>query len=207
MLYALYTISTVNAVIAAILCEPDMSLAPPSHTGHESLFLMIGDSMIAGFDWQKRIPHFTIKNYGVPGATTSEILRSLPSLKSRHKSAEIILLMIGTNDVAQENFAFTEDLRKIIVYLAKAYPTAEIMVNSLLPMELPYLGKDAVSSVNNHIQTICRQTGSCFIDAYARFLNADTRLLEADGVHINNAGYELWTRTLLEHIAFLVEND
>lgn len=168
---------------------------------------MLGDSMVAGFDWQKRIPHFTIKNYGVPGATTIEVLESLPQLTSRHQSAEIILLMIGTNDVAQENFAFIEDLRKIIVHLSREFPTAEIMVNSLLPMELPYLAKNAVAHINKHIRTACRETGSCYIDVYERFIRSDAKLLEADGVHINKSGYELWTRTLLEHIAFLLEND
>ena len=163
--------------------------------------------MVAGFDWQKRIPQFIIKNYGVPGATTSELLQALPSLTARHKSAEIILLMIGTNDVAMENYRFIDDLQKIIVTLSQKYPTAEIMVNSLLPMKLPHLGKNAVLQMNDHIRTLCRKTGSCFIDAYSRFSQSDAQLLEHDGVHINQAGYELWTRTLLEHIAFLVEND
>ncbi len=163
--------------------------------------------MVAGFDWQKRIPYFTIKNYGVPGATTSEVLLSLPGLKTHHESADIILLMVGTNDVLQENYAFVEDLRKIVVDLSREYPLAEVMVNSLLPMNIPHLSDNAVPQINEQLRTVCRETGSCYIDVYSRFIQSEFQLLEADGVHINTNGYELWARTLLEHIAFLVEND
>lgn len=115
--------------------------------------------------------------------------------------------MIGTNDVVQENFSFLNDLREIIIILTRECPTAELMVNSLLTMKLPYLADDVVKRINKQISDICQETGSCFVDAYSRFEQSGDVLLETDGVHINHTGYELWARTILEHIAFLVEND
>jgi len=32
-------------------------------------------------------------------------------------------------------------------------------------------------------------------------------IFQEDGVHLTAAAYEIWTRALLEHIAFLVEDD
>ena len=182
-------------------------MAQPSTTMSNPQFLMLGDSMVAGFNWQKRITNFTIRNYGVPGATTSALLHALPRIIPRYKKAEVVLVMIGTNDVAQENFSFLTDLRQIIITVTRECPTAELMVNSLLPMTLPHLGQAALPKVNEQIEDICRETGSCFVDVYSRFLQFPENLLEPDGVHINETGYELWARTLLEHIAFLVEND
>jgi lysophospholipase L1-like esterase len=182
---------------------PDIS----SFHHQEGQFLLLGDSLVAGFNWQKRIPQFTIRNCGVPGATTRDLLELLPTLKSRFNTAQLILLMIGTNDIVQNNHAFIEDFREIVISLSRHYPSAELLVNSLLPMQLSHLSGSTVEKLNNSIQVICRETGSCYVDVYSKFLQADGILFQPDGVHITNAGYEIWARTVIEHIAFLVEND
>lgn len=168
---------------------------------------MLGDSLVAGFDWQKRIPQFSIRNCGVPGATTHELLQAIPALKSHYGSSQLVMVMIGTNDLVMENYAFSEDLQKIIIFLTRTYPGAEILVNSLLPMQLPHLAQNAVTAINTQIETICRKTGSCYVDVYSRFTQTGGPLFQTDGVHLTEEGYELWARTLLEHIAFLLEND
>lgn len=168
---------------------------------------MLGDSLVAGYSWQQRIPKFTIKNCGVPGATTHELLSSLPKLKTYYSSARMIMVMIGTNDLVMENYAFIEDLKKIIIFLTRNFPGSELLVNSLLPMHLPHLGKDTIPRINNLIADICGNTGSCYVDVHSRFLQGGGKFFQADGVHLTIEGYELWARTVLEHIAFLLEND
>lgn len=168
---------------------------------------MLGDSLVAGFDWQKRIHKFAVRNCGMPGATTHELLSTMPRLKSYYSSVRLIMLMIGTNDLVLGNYNFIEDLKKVILFLTHNYPGAELLVNSLLPMRLPHLGKNSVVRINGQIEALCRQTGSCYVDVYARFLLTEGPLFQADGVHITDAGYEIWARTLLEHIAFMLESD
>lgn len=179
----------------------------PSPRNNSTSFLMLGDSLVADYNWQQRFNNFTIHNCGVPGATTHELLQSLPRVKAHCPSAELLLVMIGTNDIFMENYVFIEDLKKVIITLTREYPKAELLVNSLLPMQLPHLGKNAVASMNEQIHTACRETGSCYVDVYSKFIQDGGDLFQRDGVHITETGYELWARTLLEHIAFLVEND
>jgi len=184
-----------------------MAAATHQNTPKKPSFLLVGDSLIAAFNWQDRMTHFTTMNCGAPGATTRDLLAALPRVKSRFPTARLVMIMIGTNDVLMENYAFLGDLKQIIIDLHREYPTADLLVNSLLPMQLPFLDDTAITRINDTIETICRETGSCYIDVHSRFLQADAPLFEADGVHINPAGYEVWARTILSHIAFLVEND
>jgi lysophospholipase L1-like esterase len=169
--------------------------------------LMLGDSLIADYDWQARLPAFQVENLGVPGATAGDLLASLPTIKDRAAGAEVIVIMIGTNDILAGSDEFQALLKKILIQLSHDYPQAEILVNSLLPMAIPDLAQNAIDSLNNHIEALTMQTGCCYLDVYKRFSGSDKVLFQEDGVHITEAGYAIWARALLEHLAFLIEND
>lgn len=170
-------------------------------------FLLLGDSLIADNDWQPRMPQFTLHNLGVPGANTRDLLMSLSGLKNQFSKAGIIMVMTGINDLAVGNYRFTENLKKIVVTLSHEYPAAELLVNSLLPIQLPHIGLSAIPLINDTIAGICRLTGSCYVDIFSRFQQTEGELFQDDGIHLSTKGYELWARTVLEHIAFLVEDD
>jgi len=169
--------------------------------------LMLGDSLIADYDWQARLPACNVENLGVPGATAADLLESLPEIKSRGTGVEVIVIMIGTNDLLIGNDEFQALLKKILIQLSHDYPTAEILVNSLLPMELPHLPQNTIESLNCHIEALTMQTGCCFLDVHKRFVNSNKTLFQEDGVHLTEAAYAIWTRALLEHFAFLIEDD
>ena len=169
--------------------------------------LFLGDSLVADNDWQARMPFFKVDNLGVPGATATDLLASLPAIKTRATGADVIILMIGTNDLLGGNDDYLTQLKDILIQLSHDHPTAEILVNSLLPMDLPHLPDNAVSSLNTHIEAMTMRTGCCFLDMHKRFVNSEKQLFQEDGVHLTAAAYAIWERSLLEHIAFLVEND
>lgn len=171
-------------------------------------FLFLGDSLVADNNWQPRIPFCTVHNCGVSGSTAQDLLDSLPTVSSRVPSPLAILVMIGTNDVLAERYTFVDTIRQIIIQLSKDFPAAEVIVTSLLPMKLPFLAEDTIAQLNNHIEKITTQTGCCYLDMHKKFLQAgDIGLFHEDGVHITRRAYELWTRTLLEHVSLLLEND
>ena len=171
------------------------------------LFLMLGDSLVAEFDWQRLIPKYTIRNYGVPGATTADLLSSLPGLKPHFGQAKLIMIMIGTNDLANEYYGLLKELKKVLIFLHRHFPGAEILTTSILPIRLPHVGQGSIVKLNGLIKELSRSTGSTYVDVHSRFCQAANGLFQADGVHLTPEGYELWARTLLEHIAFMLEND
>jgi lysophospholipase L1-like esterase len=169
--------------------------------------LLLGDSLIADFEWQPRMSLFEVENFGLPGATADDLLDMLPDIKDQTDMVDIIMVMIGTNDLLSDNYKFIHTLKEIVIQLRKNYPIAEILVSSLFPMNLPHFPDNTISSFNTHIEAITAQTGCCFLDTHTKFLKSDAIIFQNDGVHITDAAYEIWAHTLLEHIAFLIEND
>lgn len=169
--------------------------------------LLLGDSLVADYNWQSRMPSYKVSNLGVPGAMASDLLASLAYIKQQIQYADVIMITVGTNDLLSGNFEFINTLKKIFVQLSHDFPAAEILVNSLFPMELPHISDYTISNLNSHIEAFTKQTGCCFLNTHRRLKDSDQGIFQADGVHITEAAYEIWARVLLEHIAFLIEND
>jgi len=154
-------------------------------------------------------PH-KVQNFGVPGATAGDLLNMLPNIKEQTKGVDVIdviMVAVGTNDLLTDNYQFIKTLKAIVVQLRQNYPKAEILVNNLFPMHLPHLPHNAITSFNTHIEALTIQTGCCYLDTHIKFLNSGAVIFQGDGVHITEAAYEIWARNLLEHIAFLIEDD
>jgi len=169
--------------------------------------LLVGDSLVADNDWQPRMKPHKVQNFGAPGATTGDLLDMLPDIREQAKEIDVVMVMVGTNDLLTDNYQFIKTLKTIVVQLRKYYPRAEILVNNLFPMHLPHLPHNAITSFNTHIEALTVQTGCCYLDTHSKFLNSGAVIFQGDGVHITEVAYEIWTRNLLEHIAFLIEDD
>ena len=172
----------------------------------QGTFLFVGDSLIADFNWQERMHHFQILNYGVPGETAQGLLGRIPPITETVSSPELILLMIGTNNLLIEDYSYLETLRRIIVQLTSHYPTTEVITNSLLPFQMPWLNQDTLERLNKQIENLTLQTGSCYLDMFSKF-KANQDFFQADGVHLTPYAYDLWAKSILEFVAFLVEDD
>lgn len=131
----------------------------------------------------------------------------LPGIKKQTEEVDIIMVMVGTNDLLSDNYHFMDTLKKIVMQLRGNYPLAEILVTSLFPMDLPHLPDNTISSFNIHIENLTTQTGNCYLNTHDKFLSSKAAIFQSDGVHITPNAYEIWARTLLEHIAFLIEDD
>ena len=169
--------------------------------------LLLGDSLVASYNWQERLAACQVTNLGLPGGMTSDVYASLDEVKKDQPRADLIMLMVGTNDILTGNFEFIHTLRKICVKLCHNYPAAEILITSIFPIILPHLPYNTISSLNCHIEALTMQTGCCFLDIHSRLVNSAIPIFREDGVHVTEETYKIWSRSLLEHIAFLIEDD
>ncbi len=168
-------------------------------------FLLLGDSLISGFDWQARMPSFKVYNYGVPGEKIQNLLSRLPAVEKVVDAPDVILIMSGIINVIAEDYVFIDILRKIVIRLSNTFPNAEIILNSLPHINIPLLVDDAVRHLNSHIETVSRESGCCYLDNFVKYSDKGLDIFLDDGIHIRKETYESWARSFLEYVAFLVE--
>jgi len=179
------------------------------HITQAEPFLFIGDSLIEFFNWQKRFPDRKIFNFGISGETTEGLLARLPNVIQQVPSPGMVMIMTGINNVAMEDYSFLFTYRELISRLQRAYKQAAIVITSLLPVDLHYLG-DAVPRLNRRLKDTALESKTIYLDLYPLFIDNDARIIssyyEPDGVHLSRAGYEIWAKALAEQVFPLLKN-
>jgi lysophospholipase L1-like esterase len=172
-------------------------------------FLFIGDSLIEFFNWQERFPGRTIFNCGSAGETAEGLFARLPGITRQVQSAALVMIMTGINNVAMEDYGFLVTYEKIVAHLQQAYAQTTIVISSLLPADLYFLG-DAVPRVNRRLQETALRSGAVYFDIYPLFIDDNSRIIssyfEPDGVHLSGAGYEVWANAIEETLFPLLKN-
>jgi lysophospholipase L1-like esterase len=161
--------------------------------------LFLGDSLVAFFDWQSRFPQHAVVNGGRAGETVAGLLAALPCRLRRCPDPERVFIMIGTNNLLREEYAFLPDYQKILTALKNTLPPGRITVTSLPPIRAAHLAPSAVPRLNEGLRQLCRREKSAFLDLYAAF---ETEAATAaacftdDGIHLSPLGYEIWSALL-----------
>jgi lysophospholipase L1-like esterase len=161
--------------------------------------LMTGDSLIEFYNWQKRFPEYDIENKGIAGETVKGLLLGLPFITKYIDIPDAIIIMIGTNNLAMDDYSFMGDYREILEKFQSWYPKAHLAVTSLLPLHLPWLAPDAVKRLNASLHQVTEELGADFIDVFSDFITEESAgriLFLDDGVHLSDEGYSVWAEVL-----------
>lgn len=172
----------------------------------QGTFLFIGDNLVANFDWQKRMPRFEVHSYGADKERVADLLRRLPQIERATPTPDIILIVIGINNVIDGDYTFVDQIRRIVIRLTNLFPQAEIIVNSLPNINIDFLVEEAIIHLNTSINEMTRQTGCCYLDNFVKIAR-DRTIFSADGISLTPESYDRWARSILEYVAFLLEDD
>ena len=172
--------------------------------------LILGDFLAAGYDWQARAPQFKVTNSTQSSATSLQILQSIPELHEKHASANAIMLATGGNDLLQGNGNYTATVQEIGVKILGMFPAADLLITSMIPLTLEEFSLKDIEKQNEHMAATAMHIGGVFLDIYTPLCNAiknGQNIFKEDEATLNDLGYEIWAKTMLEHIAFLIEDD
>jgi lysophospholipase L1-like esterase len=161
--------------------------------GGQAATVLIGDS-ITEF-WTG--PHFPsgATNRGIAGQTSSQVLvRFQKDVVDLHPST--VVIAVGTNDLALGvGLAQLEENWTSMAELATAHRIRPVF-GSLLPSAKDQGGRtvDGIRAANQWLREYCRANGFDFVDYYSAVATTEGRMpsgLSSDGLHPNQAGYEL----------------
>jgi len=161
----------------------------------ESDIVLLGDSKTEGFPTQELFNNLHIKNRGIAGNKTTDVLSRLHNIVIGKPKK--IFLEIGLNDLSENNKAETVffNFSKICDQIRKESPNTIIYVQSVLPTTFENKGLNPkINSYNKLLTEYCSDNGIQYIDLNSHFLlNKELNpKYTIDGTHLNIKGYFLW---------------
>lgn len=168
--------------------------------------LLAGDSYIDFFDWQTRFPEKTVAAFGVPGETAEGLLGRIPAIIKKAPNAGRVLIMTGTNNIGMEDYNFLPAYGKIIDVIHDVNPEAVIIVNSLFPIQLPWLSPDAVPRLNGALRRFAEAREVQYLEMYTLLVDERGKPRQEfflmDNVHLSVEGYGIWSGAVARHLGW-----
>lgn len=178
--------------------------------------VMLGDSLTEGGDWEEYfkdiLPEGTrIINRGIVGDDAPGIYDRLHQILPANPKK--IFFLCGVNDISHHITvdSIMTDIEKVVSTIVEQCPNTKLYIQSLLPFNEPHCrykslkGKThTVKNVNIELRKLAKKYNLEFIWLYDKFTAPNSRNLDmlftTDGLHINEAGYKIWSKTLRKYI-------
>ena len=149
---------------------------------------------------------FAVYNRGIGGDTTGGVLKRLQVSLYDIKPSRVVL-MIGTNDVNGkiENGEILDTYRRIVEEIRKNLPDTKLYCMSIIPQNLQLEeyteinvaeSLEKIIALNPEIKKIAEENGAKYLDLFPLLADNNNRLIEKysdDGIHLNDAGFAVWT--------------
>ncbi|PGU29601.1 hypothetical protein COD66_23130 [Bacillus cereus] len=157
-----------------------------------------------------KIPQTTIvKNWGISGRQSRHL--TYDGTKWVEADDDFILLQLGTNDRQRDPYGYThEHQRNFINYVRgqgkKIIMMASIPANTKSETSYPYSWH--MDDINNKLVALAHEMQVPFINNYHFFVDyltyteKDINTLLADGLHPNDAGYDLMFKNIMKYLGF-----
>ena len=172
------------------------ALASVPRVRGETIFL--GDSHIDRFRWAEHLRARPVRNFGIGGDRSDDVLRRVQLAADRRPEA--VVLLVGTNDLkaGMSPDETAENVRAIVEAFRATDPGVEIVLHSVPPSRHPLIGP-GVEDLNARLRALASREGCVWFDLHGVLADQDGGLPDAfsvDGVHLSAAGYALWLEGL-----------
>ena len=126
--------------------------------------------------------------------------RALKRIRAAIENPDYVFLMTGINNIANGQYDIIEPYQEIVRNLTTWYKQSTIVVQSILPVELTWIGPEVIKDANRRIEQIARDFNADYLDVYAHFVdqagNPLSDCLQDDGVHLSRQGYDVWAEEI-----------
>jgi lysophospholipase L1-like esterase len=169
--------------------------------------VFVGSSSMVDWNAAKYFPDLKIVNRALWGSAFADTSRNVDRLVLRYEP-RLVVVYAGDNDL--DGGATTEDVAVEFERLVKAIhaglPQTRIVYVGIKPSPQRWLTIDRMRTANAMIRAICeRDDRIAFVDVDGPMLGWDEKprpeLYQADGLHLSDRGYQLWTTLLRPFLA------
>ena len=161
--------------------------------------LFLGDSITEQGMWDEWFPELLTLNRGVGGETVAQVMARL---ETSIIAPRAISLLIGTNDLgglgkSRRVETIAPQMQELITAIRKRAPNAPLIINSVIPRSAYFA--DRIVDLNTHYRHIAAEADATYVDIWSAMADAKGVIrpeLTGDGIHLNGAGYKVWTDLL-----------
>jgi lysophospholipase L1-like esterase len=197
---------------------------PNSHAAHQDLLAkrdagdidlyFIGDSITrrwGALDYPELLAHWNENFYGWNAANfawggdrTENMLWRLENGELAGLSPKVIVIQAGTNNVGRQAggdakvAGITAGIAAIIDSCRARAPDAAIVLTAIFPRSDPGVVAEIIA-INRNLERLADNEGIAFLNINDALAGDDGLLLDAvssDGLHLSEAGYEVWADAL-----------
>jgi lysophospholipase L1-like esterase len=160
--------------------------------------VLLGDSITAGGDWDRRLPGERTVNLGIGGDTTDGVLARLDEVVDL--APDVIVLLIGTNDFGNHRKSVEHVVRNvetILVQLRRDLPGVRLLLVSVLPRGAEYAAK--ITETNRHLRQFVATCHAQYLDMWPVLAEGDALAARYtdDDLHLTDEGYQAYTSELV----------
>jgi lysophospholipase L1-like esterase len=173
--------------------------------------VFVGDSITEGWQgagkkvWEEKFAPLGAVNFGIGGDRTQHVLwrvqnGNLEGLAkpAAGKSPELLVLMIGTNNMASDPAAeIAHGVRAVVGAVRQKLPEARVLVLGIFPRGQSAMDRvrSKIADANRSIANIADGETVVFLDIGERFLEEDGSIspeVMPDFLHLSEKGYWIW---------------
>jgi lysophospholipase L1-like esterase len=169
--------------------------------------VFLGSSSIRRWELEKSFPDEKYLNRGFGGSEICDSTHYFMELVAKHKP-RIVVLYAGDNDIAHGKSAkqVRDDFRDFAKRFTMELPDAQMVFIAIKPSLARWHLADEIRDANARIAAECqRHSKFTFLDVWPIMLGEDGKprgdIFLKDGLHMNEAGYKLWSDLLTPYLA------
>ena len=164
--------------------------------------VFVGSSSTRLWNLDKSFPKAGYLNRGFGGSQIADSIEFANTLVLKHRP-KIVVMYAGDNDIAAKKSPekVAEDFRTFQKLLHKELPETQLIYIAIKPSLKRWDMWSKMKSANDQIAAQCQADARLsFADIITPMLNDEGTprpgLFAKDGLHLNDAGYEVWTKVL-----------
>jgi lysophospholipase L1-like esterase len=183
-------------------------IAGDSSVQKKNLILFTGSSSVRLWKTLNAdFPGYNILNRGFGGSTTTDLHHYIDTLITPYKPVKVFIYE-GDNDIGEGKAP--DDIIAATIKLVRSIkdklPDTQILFISPKPSLARWHLKNQYELYNSKLKSwAATQKGVSFIDVWTPMLHANglvrSDLFVADGLHMNEAGYEIWKQVIAPYLA------